>query len=269
VLGRIFLQSLLNYRTGIAITSLGLFGISLLIPYTFQALGGLETAQEMYALLPDSIKALLKAQGGFSSDATGYLAADYRHPIYLVTISAFMIALASGAVAREIERGTIIMLLACPIARWRFLLAKTGSMLTGLMILLVSCWMGTWLGTVITGLADTVGMTIFVLVLFNALVLAMAIGGFSLGLSAISNDGGQTIAIAAGVCVGMYFIDFLAMLWGPAEPLGFFSVFHYYDPLSIAQTGAIPWRDVVVLSAVCFTGVGTATLILQRRDISR
>ncbi len=268
-MGSVFGQSLRGYRLGIALTALGLFGVSLLVTYTFEAFGGLEAAQELEDFLPDSLKALLKAQGGFATDATGFLAADYRHPIYLVPISAFVIATASGAMAREIEHGTILVLLACPIARWRFLLAKAGAMLAGMVILLACAWVGTWVGSVITGIADEVVMTVFLRVLLNMLVLAMAIGGISLVLSALSSDGGQTVALAAGISVTMFFIDFLAVLWSPVETLGFLSVFHYYDPLAIARNGGIPWRDMAVLFGVGVTGLAAATVIFQRRDISR
>ena len=268
-MGSVFLQSLRGYRIGTVFTALGVFGISLLIVYTFEAFGGLEAAAEFEEIIPDSLKALLKAQGGFATDANGYLAADYRHPIYLVAISAFVVAVCSSAVAREVERGTILVLLACPIPRWRFLAAKAAAILAGVLVLMAAAWLGTWVGSVVTGITDQVAMTVFARVLLNTLCLALAIGGFSLLISSWSSEGGPATALAAGVTVAMFFVDFLATLWGPAEPLGPLSVFHYYDPLAIARDGGIPWRDLGVLLGIAFGGFAAALVVFQRRDITR
>lgn len=265
----VFAQTLWGYRTGIALTAVGLFAISLLIVYTFDAFGGVEAAQEFEEVIPDSIKALLKAQGGFASNANELLAADYRHPIYLVAIAAFVIAVASGAVAREVERGTILVLLSSPIARWQFLTAKAGALVAGLLVLLAAAWVGTWVGSLVTGVADEVTMTVFLRVLFNTLALALAIAGYTLLISSVNSDGSPTTAVAAGITVTMFFVDFLATLWSPAEPLGLLTVFHYYDPLAIAREGGIPWLDIGVLMGTGAMGFAAALVVFQRRDIAR
>ena len=265
----VFVHSMRGYRTGIVLTAAGLFTISLLIVYIFEAFGGLEAAQQFEEFIPESLKALMKAQGGFATDANGFLATDYRHPLYLVTIAAFVIAVATGTIAAEVEHGTILMMLACPLARWRFLSAKAGAMVAGVALLLVGAWLGTWVGSMLSGLTGEVTMTVFAKVMLNAWVLALAIGGYTLVISALNSEGGQATALAAGATVGMFFLDFLATLWSPAEWLGPLSVFHYYDPLAIARDGGFPWRDVGVLMAAGVVGFGAALVLFQRRDIAR
>ena len=44
---------------------------------------------------------------------------------------------------------------------------------------------------------------------------------------------------------------------GSEEPLGPFSVYHYYDPLKVAEEG-LPWRDLSVLLGVAVVGLGGA-----------
>ena len=265
----VFRQSLIGYRVGLAAASLGLFAVSLMIVYTFEAFGGAEVFEEMFELLPEGIRALLRAQGGFAPNAEGYLAADYRHPIYLIAVSAFVIAVAVGAVAREIERGTVLMLLAGPMARWRYLGAKTVALVTGILVLLTAAFAGTWLGVLVTGLGGEVDMSVFLRVQVNSFALALAIGGIALLVSALHSDGGSALGIVTGIVVAMYFVDFLSLLWGPAEPFGPATVFHYYDPLRIAQEPGIPVRDTLVLLAVGVIGTGAAFVAFQRRDIAR
>ena len=262
-------QSLVGYRTGLVSVSLGLFTISVIIVYTFEAFGGLEGIEDVFELLPEALKALLRAQGGFATSADGYLAADYRHPIYLIAMSAFVIAVSVGAVAREIERGTVLMLLAAPVARWRYLAAKLGALLVGITVLATAALLGTWLGVALTGLGDDVHMTVFLRVQVNTFALALAIGGIGLFVSSLHSDGGTAMGIVTAIVVVMYFVDFLSVLWGPAGPLGPATIFHYYDPLQIARSSGLPVRDLVVLLAVGLGGIAAALTVFQRRDIAR
>ena len=265
----VFRNTLWGYRMGLTLTTLGLFGISLLIVYTFEGFGGKEAAEQIEQLFPDSLKALFKAQGGFASDATGFLAVDYRHPFYFVVTLGFVIALSSGALAKEIERGTILVLLTSPLAKWKLLLAKFFVLVIGLIIILAGSWIGTWLGSVLVGISDEVNMMAFLRIQLNMLALGLAVGGYSIFISARSSDGGQVTAWATGITVVMYFLDYLAMLWGAISALGPFSIFYYFDPLQVAKSGAIPWVNVLILLGVGIFGLIAAVITFHRRDIAR
>ena len=60
----VFWQSLRSYRTSLSVVSASLFGISLVLVATFDAFGGVEGFEGLLELLPESIRAMLKAQGG-------------------------------------------------------------------------------------------------------------------------------------------------------------------------------------------------------------
>ena len=264
----VFRQTLGGYRASLIEVSLGLFGISVLLVYTLDAFGGIEAFGDLLELIPESLRAMLKAQGGFATDSTGYLSTQYRHPFYLIATSGFVIAMASGAVAREVERGTALMLLAAPIARWRYLGAKMAALVTAIVLLLVGAWAGTWVGTLITGMTGDVQMVVLLRALVNLFALALAVGGIAMLLSSVGSDGGHVVSLAAGTAVVMFVVDFLAVIWSPAEPFGVLSVFHYYDPLGVSQADALPWRDLAVLFGVAFAGSGAALVAFQRRDIA-
>ena len=263
----VFRQSLLSYRISLGIVSAGLFGISVVLVATFDAFGGVEGMEGLLELLPEGIRAMLKAQGGFATDATGYIGMQYRHPFYLITTSGFVIAMASGAVAREIERSTGLMLLAVPLARWRYLAAKVGSMVVVIVGLRTAVLLGTSLGVAVTGLAGVDTATL-VRALVNLLALALAIGGIATLLSSLSSDGGHVISVAAGVAAAIFFGDFVAAIWSPAELVGYVSLYHYYDPLGVTQTSGLPARDLAVLLSVAAAGFGGALVAFQRRDLT-
>lgn len=263
----LFRRTRIGQRIGLGAVSLGLFGISAIIVYTCKALGGAAVIAEFFELIPDGMKAILHAQGGFAVDAEGYLAADYRISPYLVAISAFVIASTSGAVAREIERGTVLMLLAAPVARWRFLAAKVGALLVGIIVLAVSALAGTWWGVALTGV-EGVSMATFALIQVTTVAFAFSIGGIGLLVSSVTSDGGQAMGITTAIVVAMFFVDFLSLLWAPAEFLGPLAVFHYYDPLGVSVADALPVSDVLVLFAVGLVGTAAAFLAFMRRDIT-
>ncbi|MDA1173755.1 MAG: hypothetical protein O2826_04460 [Chloroflexi bacterium] len=249
----LFWRTMIGQRIGLGAVSLGLFGISVIIVHTFKALGGAAVIADFFELLPEGMKAILHAQGGFATDAEGYLAADYRIPPYLVTISAFVIASTSGAVAREIERGTVLMRLA---------------LVVGIATLAVSALAGTWVGLMLTGV-EGVSMATFVLIQVTTFAFAFSIGGIGMLVSSLTSDGGQAMGITTAIVVVMFFVDFLSLLWEPAELLGPLAVFHYYDPLSVSVADALPLADVLVLMTVGIVGTAAAFVVFQRRDITR
>ena len=120
----VFANTLRSHRIGLLAVSVGLFLMSLIIVYTFDAFGGLDALADLFESLPAPMAAMFRAQAGFGTTITSYIALDYRHPVYIIAGLAFVLSVSSGAAAREIERGTALMLLASPIPRWRYLLAK-------------------------------------------------------------------------------------------------------------------------------------------------
>ncbi len=265
----VFGQTLRAYRTGLLAVTASLFAVSMIIVYTFEAFGGLEAFADLFELLPTPIAALFRAQGGIGATATGYIAADYRHPFYIIAGFAYAIAVASGAPAREIERGTALMLLAAPIARRRYLLPKFAVLIAGAAAVALSTWLGTFAGATLTGISDEIQYGRLLVAQLNMFALILAAGGVTAFISAASSDGGQTVVWGAGIATVMYFVDFLSYIWGPAEPAGLFTLFHYYDPLGVSQRGGVPWRDLAVLFGAAAAGFTAALVVFHRRDIAR
>lgn len=265
----VFLHTLGSHRIGLLAVSVGLFLMSLIIVYTFDELGGLDALADFFESLPAPMTAMFRAQAGFGSSVTSYIALDYRHPVYIVAGLAFVLSVSSGAAAREIERGTALMLLASPIPRWRYLAAKVGVVIVGTVIIVAMSWLGSMAGVLLTGLGDDVEGGTLVLAQVNTLGVLLASGGLAMLLSAVNSDGGRTVSVAAGILTVMYFLDFVGAIWGPAEPLAPLSLFYYFDPLAVATGGSTLLRDVLVLFGVGLVGFVAALILFQRRDITR
>ena len=194
----VFLQSLKNQRTTIVVLCLALIAFEALIAATFNSL---------YEDLPDIARDLLRAGGG---SPTAYQAATgFRHPMFLVVVVGFVIAASSGAMAREIERGTAFILLARPIERYKVVLVRVATMVVVLLLMLLAAFVGVALGAQVFGLPD-LDYGLLALAQVNTLFLLTAVAGYSLFVSSLSNDGGKATSISGGIAVVFFFVDFLA-----------------------------------------------------------
>ena len=257
--------TLKGQRITLLLLSLGLLGFAVLIASSYDTLG--DDPGSFFESLPQGFRALLKAQVGLAATPTGYLAIGYRHPVYLTILVAFTIAAASGAMAREIERGTVFLLLARPLQRYGLVLAKLAALLLALILFLSFALLGTWIGVRANDL-ENVDLSYMLLVQLNALFLVLAVGGYSFLISSLSNEGGRTISLATGVTVLLFFVDYIATLWSAIDFLGPISLFYYYDPVSVVDEGAISFLHLGVLGGVAVLGFTGALIAFQRRDIA-
>src|SRR5205823_4900180 len=83
--------------------------------------------------------------------AQDVLSIGYVHPLMQVLFCLWAIGRAAGAVAGEIDRGTMELLLAQPLPRWRLIFAHLGVDLILIPALCLSLWAGLWAGTAVVG----------------------------------------------------------------------------------------------------------------------
>jgi ABC-2 type transport system permease protein len=84
-------------------------------------------------------------------NAQDLLSIGYVHPLMLTVFCIWAVGRAAGAIAGELDRGTMELLLAQPLARWRLVFAHLCVDLIVIPVLCLSLWGGTWLGTWLTG----------------------------------------------------------------------------------------------------------------------
>ncbi len=65
-----------------------------------------------------------------------------------------------------------------------------------------------------------------------------------------------------------YALDYLAQVWGVAEPLGPLSVMHWYRPATILGTGTVPASTWAVLIGVAVVATALALAVTSRREVA-
>jgi ABC-2 type transport system permease protein len=225
------------------------------------------------------------------------LSIGYMHPLMPAIFCIWAIGRASGAIAGEIDRGTMELLLAQPVPRHRVVLAHL--CVDGLIIpvLCLSLWAGTWLGTWLVGPIHVEPESVQMLppqlrvepdpellridpaavgpALWNVAGLIFAVGGTTMWLSARGRFQWRVMGVAVLVTLLQFLVNVIGQLWDAAAWLRPFTLFYYYQPqqillarkwsveLGTVWNGGEPLLAVNVL-AVLFT-VGAVGYLLALR----
>jgi ABC-2 type transport system permease protein len=234
--------------------------------------------------------------------AMDMLSIGYIHPLIQTILCIWAVGRASGAMAGEIDRGTMELLLAQPIARTRVVLAHLAVDLVTIPLLCFSMWGGTWLGTRIVGpfQVDTqelahlpfptqiapelleVDAAAFGPALWNIAALLFAVSGCTIWLSAAGRFRWRVLGVAVFLTLLQFLINLLGQLWDVIAVLRPFTVFFYYQPQQIilqrhwtvdlgdAWNGGKPLlavNVVAVLAVVGAIGYVMALWTFRRRDL--
>jgi ABC-2 type transport system permease protein len=196
---------------------------------------------------------------------TDFLAMSLLHPIVLVLAVVWSVGRAAGAVAGEIDRGTMELLLSQPIPRNRLIVAHL--IVDGLAIPLIclSMFAGMQFGLAVAGdfvpdysalknLQKPGGAPINIPIpenpaplevkamgqlpaLANTAALMFALSGFTVALSAMGRSRWKVTGLAVLVVVVMFVANTVGQLWEPVAVVRPLTAFFYYQPQKIMLDG--------------------------------
>jgi ABC-2 type transport system permease protein len=213
------------------------------------------------------------------------LSIGYVHPLVQTIFCIWAIGRAAGAVAGEIDRGTMELLLAQPVARWRIIVAHFCVDVIAIPLLCLSLWGGNWLGTWLVGMLQLgapaesmqklVDPRAFAPALWNVAALLFAVSGYTMWLSARGRFRGRVMALAVLVTLLQFLVNVVGQLWDTISPLRQLTVFYYYQPQQIiladrwtvAVGNSMHVPVLAVLFGVGAIGYGLALWTFCRRDL--
>lgn len=198
------------------------------------------------------------------------LSIGYVHPLTQTILCIWAIGRAAGAIAGEIDRGTMELLLAQPITRSRLIWAHLLVDLATIPILCASVWGGTWLGVGLVNL--NVDPLRFLPALPNLAALLFAVSGYTMWLSAAGRFRGRVLGWAVLVTLLQFLVNLIGQLWNQIEWLRPFTVFYYYQPQQVILQAdwyqhIETWMRLGVLAAVGTVGYLLAWWTFCRRDL--
>ncbi len=200
------------------------------------------------------------AEGGYSIG--GWLGTEYLiwWPV-VAGIYAFMFG--SGAVAREVERGTMELLLSHPISRAQVVVSKFASFLAITGLLVVCTVAGIAVGLLL--IDEELNLVRVSLVTVQGGMAVVSIGAYSLLLSCLTLDPRKAMALAGGIMAALYILNLMGPLLDSFHWVQKLSLFYYYRPMDIIAQGNFSISSLVVylgITVACFTA---ALVVFQRR----
>jgi ABC-2 type transport system permease protein len=187
------------------------------------------------------VKAMIGGENISLFRTTDMLTVGYMHVAVLAILCLWAVGRAAGAIAGELDRGTMELLLAQPLARYRVVVAHLCVDCLAIPILCLGIWAGNWIGIPIVGLqadpanpeSPLIDPRIFGPALWNVAGLVFAISGYTIWLSALGRFRGRVLGIAILVTLLQYLINVIGQLWDVLAPLRPLTVFYYYQPQQI------------------------------------
>lgn len=224
---------------------------------------------QLIDLLPDAVRGFVGSSQLDLLTANGTLAVSYNHPLTKLMLGVFAVGLSASAIAGELERGTLDLLLTRPLRRYRLLLGSGLALLLATFILGGIMFLGTFLGALIGGISSEVVWADFGWLALNAVVLVLAMGGLGYLFSALARRSGQATGWAGGLIAGMFFLSWFATMWEKVEPFTPLSLFYYYQPDRIINGTPNWWVNIPVLLAVAVATFAAALFIFEHRDLTQ
>jgi ABC-2 type transport system permease protein len=237
-----------------------------------------------------------------------FLAIGLLHPVVLAMCLVWGVGRAAGAVAGELDRGTMELLMSQPVPRNRLILAHFITDCIVLPIICLSFFAGTQFGLWAVGefvpdyamledlkqkfpmaapvlQTEKLDMTPLevsgrgeLIGLINTLALIFAISGMTLALSAFGRNRWKVVGYSVLVVVVMFIANTVGQLWEPAGFVRPFTFFFYYQPQRTMIEGAWlvdldkPWnlgRPLMVPAVGVLFGVGALGYALALRVFTR
>jgi ABC-2 type transport system permease protein len=232
---------------------------------TLAGFGGLSVRDieaELFRGPAQAIRTLIGGEGIDLQNAMDLLSIGYVHPLMQTLLCIWAIGRAAGAIAGEIDRGTMELLMSQPLARWRLVMAHLCTDALTIPVLCLSMWagnaLGAWLITPIhveaPPLRAHVGNPLvlrrpaplppdsprlhvrpaaFGPALWLVGGLVFAVGGATMWLSATGRSRWRVLGIAVFVALVQFLFNLVGQMWEPLAPVRPLTVFYYYQPQQV------------------------------------
>lgn len=266
----LFLSNMKLGRWGLVAWGVLIFLYGLLMMYLYPTISESGTAiLEYMDSMPEAMKAAFGYEGidflnyTFTPETFATMEFLIMWPLLIGIYGIFSCV----GLAREAERGTLDLLLAQPVKRYKVLISKSAVFVFAALLITVASLLGLVIGVVIIN--ESVDTASLALALFEALLLVLAIASFTVLCAVIFLEPRKSLLVAGVVVAVSYILNFIVPILDPSISwLRNMSVFYHYQPNQIVNSASLNMTAVVVYVAViviCFTA---ALVIFQRRDLN-
>ncbi len=265
---KLFLSNLKLSRWGLVAWSGILFLYALLTMSLYPTMESMDILGYLNAM-PEAVKAAFGYEGIDFTTLT--LTPEAFAAMELLVLWPVMIGIyaifSSIGVAREVERGTLDLLLAQPVKRYKVLISKYAVFVLAALLIAIASLIGLALGA--TLINESVDITSLSLVLLEALLFVLAFASVTLLFATLFLEPRKSLLAAGVIMAGSYILNFIVPILDPSVSwLRNLSVFYYYQPQEIVSSASLNGTAVAVYATVAVVCFIAALAVFQRRDIN-
>jgi ABC-2 type transport system permease protein len=261
---RVFAQSLRQVRRGLIAVGVGAAAFFYLLLLSSSSFATESSIEGFLREPPRAIQALMGGSFDFLNPS-GWVATGMSHPITLSLFTASALMIASGAVATEVERGTIDLVLTRPIHRISFLAGKAAASIVAVTFVEVMGFSAALVARLTIDGLDEVAVPELGRAFLGSWLLFSGFAMVSVLISSQVSLRGRAVGLSAGIVVLSFFVNFTALLIDEVYELRFLSPFHYFRAVDVMAGDAL--ADLVVLVGLGVAAIATALFSFSRRDI--
>jgi ABC-2 type transport system permease protein len=265
-------KQLVESRWMLALSAAALFGLGWLFVYVTS----LNEAEITRLLESDEgggrIQWLRNLGVAEQPESVTIMMAFWNHPFILLLISMWAIGRGSAAVAAEVERGTMDLILSRPVARWAYLASAVCVAIAGLAVLAGSLLAGAAIAVRYNFLQEPPSPWTLLRPAVNLAALGLPIYGYTLLASALdhvrwrASSIGSVLTLAGFIAYVVSLIPVLAeMRWKPW--LERISIFKAYNPVALVTSGESYGFHLAILSGIGAASIALAFLAFAVRDV--
>lgn len=254
-------------RISLAVYACGIALYAVLILAIWPSLRqNMEALNQLWESYPESIRKAFGSENMQFATFDGFISVEYFSQMWPLIMIAFSISYATGAIAAEIEKGTIELLLGQPLSRRSIVVTRHFFFEICILLLIMASILPIALGAPVVG-GDVSQLGLFSLIVPSFLFFT-AIGSMTFFFSVLFSSRGRAIFVSVGIVIFCYALDILAKINDTVGNVHFLSLFYYWDPYRFIHGPRWAWGDLAVLAAVSVLSTAAAVVWFERRDIA-
>lgn len=192
-----------------------------------------------------------------ANDTLGSFMSSYLYGmILLVFPMVFSVIRANGLIAKYVDHGSMVSLLAAPVRRIRIVITQYVVLVFGIFLLLAYCTVleyaaAQWL------FPDELILEELLRLNAGLFCLQVFLGSFCFMCSCIFSDTKYSMVFGAGIPVFMYVLQMLANMGGKLEKIKYMTCFSLFrpEPIMKADGAALMEAGILLLAGIVFSGI--------------
>ncbi|MBN1817822.1 MAG: hypothetical protein JW828_10710 [Sedimentisphaerales bacterium] len=218
-------------------------------------------------LLPPIVKSTLGGQALQADNLPALIAIGYNHPFVLTLYMLFAVAVPTGLLTGEVQKGTMELVLSHSVTKIQVYICTAFLTIFGMMALVLIMFTGTVAATSLYDFGEPIPLFRFFQTAVNGGLCAGAVGAVSLLSGASFRRRGTAVGLAVAYIMINYFIVIFTEWWPRMKWLNVVSLFHYTNGRKVFAMHVWPVNEMIVLASVLLIATIAGGIIWQRRDL--